>query len=306
HEKRNYLFMKIGFLTPVVTIFDQDGNLDCQGNLNVYEHLIAGGVDGIVLMGSTGEFFTMSMEQKKQLITLAVPAIKDRTRVLVGVSCMDYRETIELANFAKAAGAEAVMVIPPYYFALSDASIESYLDRVAEGTDANIFIYNFPDRNGYDISPSLTLSLARKHKNIVGYKDTVINMDHTRELIKLLRPEFPAFEIMSGYDDNFVHNVLSGGNGNIGALSNLAPEVTSALCTAVREKNVEEVVRLQRLVDRLMSLYAIGTPFMPYLKKAMMMRGVKIGEYCTVPFLPANPEEVAAMEQILKQTGLIG
>lgn len=297
--------MKIGFLTPVVTIFDKDGNLDPQGNRNVYEHLIKGGVDGIVVMGSTGEFFTMGMEQKKELIRIAAACIKGRTRLLVGTSCMDYRETVELANFAKAEGADAVMVIAPYYFSLSDASVEDYFDRVAEGTDADIFLYNFPERTGYDITPQVALNLARRHRNIVGYKDTVTEMAHTRELIKTMRPEFPEFEILSGFDDNFVHNALSGGNGSIGGLSNLAPEITSALCKAVREKDADNVIKYQRIIDNMMSLYAVGKPFIPYLKKAMMLRGIEIQDYCTVPFLRANEQETETIRELMKSTGLL-
>ena len=158
---------KISWMTPVVTVFHEDGTLDVEGNKAVYEHLIKGGVDGIVVMGSTGEFFSMPMEQKKELIRVAAETIKGRTRLLVGTSCMDYRETIELGNYAIDQGAEAVMIIPPYYFALSDASVEEYFDKVADGIHGDILIYNFPDRTGYDIKPQVTLNLARPHKDNV-------------------------------------------------------------------------------------------------------------------------------------------
>lgn len=296
---------KISYMTPVVTAFHEDGSLDAQGCRNVYEHLIKGGVDGIVVMGSTGEFFSMPMAQKKELIDVAVESVNHCTRLLIGTSCMEARETVELANYAHEKGADGVMVIPPYYFALSDESVEAYFDIVAEGTAADIFLYNFPDRTGYDITPAVALRLARKHKNIVGYKDTVVGMAHTRELIKAMRPEFPEFEILSGFDDNFVHNVLSGGNGSIGGLSNLAPELTSALCKAVRNKNVDDVVKYQRVIDQLMDLYGVGVPFIPYLKRAMKMRGIQLGETCTVPFLPATAEQAARLEEIMKRTNLL-
>ena len=111
---------KANFLTPVVTAFDANGNLDVQANKNVWDHLIKGGVDGLVIMGSTGEFFSMTTEQKKELIKLVVEHVNKRTKVYIGTSCMTVEDTVELSNFAIEAGADAVMIISPYYFALSD------------------------------------------------------------------------------------------------------------------------------------------------------------------------------------------
>lgn len=296
---------KISFMTPVVTVFSADGSLDVQGNKNVYEHLIRGGVDGIVVMGSTGEFFSMSMAEKKQLVDLAAGTIQGRTRLLIGASCMDWRETVELGNYALDAGAEAVMIVPPYYFALSDASVLEYFGRVARGIHGNILLYNFPDRTGYDLKPEVILQLARAHKNIVGLKDTVEKMGHTREVIKAVRPEFPEFEVLSGYDDNFVHNVLCGGNGCIGGLSNLIPEVTSAWAKAVCTGDAEGVAKGQRIIDQYMDLYGIGTPFIPIMKRAMQLRGIEMGDTSTVPFLPASPEQEAQIRAVLERMGLL-
>lgn len=297
--------MKAKFLTPVVTAFNEYGKLDYQANQNIYDHLINGGIDGIVLMGSTGEFFTMSMEQKKELILLATSYINKRVPLLIGTSCMAASDTIELANFAHENGADGVLVIPPYYFSLSDESVEHYFDVVAESCKANIYMYNFPDRTGYDISPEIVLKLIRKHKNIVGYKDTITTLDHTRELIKTVKPEFPDFQIFCGYDDNFAHNILSGGDGCIGGLSNLCPEVFAAWANAIRDENIEEISYYQKLVDQLTTLYSVGTPFIPYVKKAMIMRGVEMKDYCTVPFLPANEEQTKKIAALLEKTNLI-
>lgn len=297
--------MKISFMVPSVTIFDQDGNLDHQGNKNVYDHIINGGIDGIVLMGSTGEFFTMSDAQKRELIKLASEHINGRVRFLVGTSCMDPKETISLSNYALEMGAEAVMIIPPYYFSLTDESVIRYFDQVADGINGNILLYNFPDRTGYDIKPSVTLELARKHKNIVGYKDTVFNMDHTRELIKVVKSEFPDFEILSGYDDNMAHNVLSGGNGCIGGLGNLVPEVASKYADAVRSMDMIAVAENQKIMDQFMTLYSVGSPFIPYVKRGMMLRGIEIGDYCTEPFIRSTPEKDELILSVLKKMGIV-
>ncbi|KGK87290.1 dihydrodipicolinate synthase family protein [Clostridium sp. HMP27] len=297
--------MKAKWLTPVVTAFDKDGNIDHQANKNVYDHLINGGIDGIVVMGSTGEFFTMTMEQKKELIKLAVEYVNKRTKVFIGTSCMSADETIELSNYAHEVGADAVMIISPYYFSLSRESIELFYDMVADGTKANIYLYNFPDRTGYDLTPELTLSLVRKHKNIVGYKDTVTEMGHTRALITTMNKEFPDFEVFSGFDENFAHNILSGGAGCIGGLSNLAPEVCSAWVKAIDERNFEKTCEVQKTINEMMAIYDIGTPFIPIVKKAMILRGIEMEEYCTIPFIQANEEQTVKIKMLMERTKLI-
>ncbi|SDF54080.1 dihydrodipicolinate synthase family protein [Sporomusa acidovorans] len=296
---------KAQFLTPVVTAFDAHGNLDCQANKNIYDHLIAGGIDGIVVMGSTGEFFSMTMEQKKELIDIAVNHINKRTKLYIGTSCMSVDDTVALSNYAHAAGADAVMIVSPYYFKLTPASIELFYDEVASKVKADIFLYNFPDRTGHDLTPAIMLNLARRHKNIVGCKDTVTEMSHTRAIIMAMQPEFPDFVVFSGYDENFVHNILCGGGGCIGGLSNLAPELFAAWTRAINAHDFAKIEEIQHQVDFLMGLYDIGTPFIPIVKKAMMLRGIEMQDYCTLPFLRADDRQCEQLKALMRQAKLL-
>lgn len=296
---------KANFLTPVVTAFDVNGNLDVQANKNVWDHLIKGGVDGLVIMGSTGEFFSMTTEQKKELIKLVVEHVNKRIKVYIGTSCMTVEDTVELSNFAIETGADAVMIISPYYFALSDESVEFFYDKVAEAVKGDIYLYNFPDRTGHDLTPEVTLNLLRKHKNIVGFKDTVSEMGHTRKLMTTVLKEFPNFIVLSGFDENFVHNILCGGSGCIGGLSNLCPELFADWVKAINAKDMDEVARIQKIVDKLMDLYPIGTPFIPIMKKAMILHGVEMKDYCTKPFLQATEEQTEQIKAVMKEAGLL-
>ena len=296
---------KANIYTPVVTAFDKEGNLDIQANKNIYDHLINGGVDGIVVMGSTGEFFSMTTEQKKELIDLVTIYAGKRTKILVGTSCMRVEDTVELANYALKAGADAVMIIGPYYFALSDASIEAFYAEAAEKIKGDIYLYNFPARTGYDLKPQVVLNLLRKYKNIIGFKDTVTEMCHTRELMTVIYKEYPDFIVFSGFDENLVHNVLCGGDGCIGGLSNLCPEIFKALINAINCKDMEKIAQYQKIIDRAMDLYDIGTPFIPIIKKAMMLRGVQMQDYCTKPFLQATAEQTEKIKTVLKAINLL-
>lgn len=297
--------MKARYLTPVVTAFDEKGNIDLEANKKIYDHLISGGVDGIVILGSIGEFFNIPLDKQKELIDVALNHINKRVKVYVGTGCMSIENTIEMTNYAHNAGADAAMIISPYYFSLSEDSIEFFYNSVADATEAKIYLYNFPDRTGYDLSPELTLRLIRRNKNMVGFKDTVGVMGHTRALISLVRKEFPEFDVLSGFDENFAHNVLCGGGGCIGGLSNIAPELFATWTKAVNDKDFDKVAECQRTVDSLMKIYDVAKPFIPVIKKAMVLRGIEMKDYCSKPFLTVNDEQMDAITSILREEKLI-
>ena len=293
------------YITPAVTPMNDDGSLDLQGAEKLYDYLIRGGVDGILLLGSIGEFFALSMEQKKQLIPLAIRKIGHRVPVIVGTADTVMENVITLSEFALANGADAVIVVPPYYFQLNGESLESYYDTLAGKIRGNLYIYNFPDRTGYPIPVEVIRRLALRHPNIVGCKDTISGMDHTRELIKAVKPHRPEFEIYSGFDDNFAHNVISGGDGCIGGLSNLAPEVCSAWVSAFRRGDLDAVSEIQRKIDCLMGIYSVGMPFVPFIKRAMELRGIGIKSCASQPLPRAAGPDDRKLLEIMKKEGLL-
>ncbi len=297
--------MKASYITPAVTAFDSNGYLDHEAQRSLYDYLILGGVNGILILGSIGEFFAIPMDQKKELIKVAASHINKRTQLLVGTASMDVNETIELSKYAYDLGADGVVVVSPFYFGLTDQSIEEYYDYLAKECPIDMYLYNFPDRTGYEITPVVALNLVRKHKNIVGIKDTIAGMDHTRELIKLIKPEYPDFKIYSGFDDNFAHNVISGGDGCIAGISNLAPEICSAWVNAFKDNDMKIVASLQQKIDRLMGIYQVGKPFVPYIKKAMAIRGIPIQDYCTFPMPHVTENDVMALKRLMKYEKLI-
>ena len=293
--------MDIHYITPAVTPMTEAGQIDLDSCGSLYRHLLDGGVDGVLLLGSIGEFFGFTLEQKKELIRYAAGALDGRTRLLVGTTSLVYDEIVDLSRFALEAGADAVMVIPPYYFHFDGESVYRYYAALAADIPGELYLYNFPERTGYGIAPQVVRALAERFENISGIKDTIGGMDHTRELIKALRPVRPEFRIYSGFDDNFAHNVLSGGNGCIAGLSNLYPELTSAWARAAREGDLASLTRIQRQVDRLMDLYGVGKPFVPFIKEALVLRGVIRCAAATRPMPRATEAQRAQLRAIMER-----
>ncbi|MCL1829828.1 MAG: dihydrodipicolinate synthase family protein [Oscillospiraceae bacterium] len=290
------------YFSPVVTAFNEDRTIDKAANVLIWDRLIEGGVTGIVVMGSTGEFFAMSKQQKLELIELAAEHLKGRTQLFIGTGNMRLEDTVELSNIAFEKGADGVMIISPYYFNLSDESIEDYFSAAAKDINGNIFMYNFPERTSYDLKPSIALSLLRQHSNIIGYKDTVGSMSHTRMLVSTIRTGGSEdFIILSGKDENFAHTLMSGGNGCIGGFSNLYPELCGAWVEAMQNLDMDKASAIQAVMDRINDIAVIGTPGIPIMKKAMILRGVQMKDYCQFPFRSADEKQTQLIQKILDE-----
>ncbi|MTJ82210.1 MAG: dihydrodipicolinate synthase family protein [Telmatospirillum sp.] len=292
------------FMTPAVSVFDDKGRLDIEQNQRLYEHLICGGVSGLVILGSIGEFCGMDMATSMKAIDIATGYARGRLRLFAGASRMDPAESVTLANYAADRGVDGVMIVSPYYFRLGDDAIYDYYRFIASRVSANIFLYNFPDRTGYSLSPAVALRLARDFPNIRGLKDTVPDVAHTAEVIRTVTPEVPYFEVFSGFDNNFAHNILSGGAGCIGGLSNIVPGVCAAWMAALEAGDLAATARYQRIIDRLMAVYAIGDPFIPIVKKALVLLGVIRSDVCTRPMLPPGEAETVRLRAVLEAADL--
>ena len=297
--------MKAKWITPAVTALDKNGHVDVEANKRIYDYLIENRMDGILLLGSIGEFFAISMEEKKNLIKEAVRHINHRVTVYVGTCHMEFEQCVELSNYALKEGADGVMVISPYYFSLPDSALLNFYDTLADRVGGPLLLYNFPDRTGHDLSPDLIYTLVSRHKNIVGIKDTVATMGHTRGIIQKVKKEYPDFMVYSGFDEFFGHNVLSGGDGCVAGLSNFAPDVASAYAAAARADDLKKMEQCQQQVDGLMAIYDVAPQFIPTIKKAMVLRGIEMEPVCAQPILPATEAETEEIRRILKEGNLI-
>ena len=296
--------MKASYITPAVTLFHEDGTLDLESQGALYDYLIRSGIDGILVQGSIGEFFAMPMYQRMQLAKYAVEAIARRVPCIIGVTSMIVDEIAPFANCCLDFGADAVAILPPYYFPFDDESLFRYFHRLLEEIHGPVYLYNCPARTGCSISAETVLRLADLHSNLRGIKDTFTGMEHTRELIHAIKPRFPDFEIYSGFDDNGARNVLSGGDGVIGGLSNIVPEVCAAWMKAIREGDAAGIAAGQRRIDRLMDVYSVGSVFIPIIKEGARLRGIVGSNVCTFPMTPPTAAESEAIVSILVKEGV--
>jgi len=277
--------MLSGVFTPMVTAFDAEGRLD---------------------LGSIGEFFALTLAEKKRFIGFAAEAIGRRAALLVGTGGTVVEEVIELTCHAEQAGADAAVVISPYYFKLDQASLYRYYAEVAAHTAMPVLLYNFPDRTGVSMSPDLVLRLARDFENIQGIKDTVDCISHTRAVIDTVKPKLPEFAVLSGFDEYLVPNLLAGGDGLIGGLSNIAPRLAVGIYDAYQRGDLAKVAELQKNVNILMRLYDVSQPFVGAIKAAVSLVVEGVHPACRGPASDLDRDQLAAVRKTLGEAGILG
>ena len=290
----------IKYVAPTLTALHNANEIDTESCLKLYEYLVDSGMDGLAVFGTSGEFPHIALAEKKRLIKAASPVIKNRAEYIVGTGTMNIDETVELSNYAVENGADAVIIVSPFYYGLSADAVFDYYSAAATRIAGNIYLYNFPDRTSYSISPATVLDLARKHRNIIGIKDTVPDMAHTVEIIKTVKPEFPDFQIFCAYDNNFLYTVLSGGNGCVGILPNIAPKLFAGWAKAAREKDFDRLSEAQKKVDRLMDILWFHSPFLATTKAVLQDRGIFARDVMTFPFRSYPEAKLEELREFMK------
>lgn len=290
-----------GIFPPVPTIVDDNGELDRAGMAVMIDHVISNGADGMLILGSGGEFSHFSSEQRKQIAEFSLQHVAGRVPVLIGIACASTAETIQLGKHAENAGAQGVLVVNPYYAKLSEEARFTHYKRIAEALNIPVFLYNFPELTGQDIGLNVITRLAREVPNIVGIKDTIDNISHTREIINQVHCFRPDFIIFSGYDEYLLDTLMLGGHGGIPATFNFAPNITRGIYQAVQQNDLATAKALQQQLSELSPLYALEQPFFGVIKTAIKLSGVDISTAVVPPALPLNEEKIAQVKNILSR-----
>lgn len=248
--------MLSGVFTPMVTIFDKEGNFDQETNKAIIEKLISDGVYGICILGTTGEFFDLTFEEKKEYIKFAADTIKGRVKIIVGIGSTNLKETIELSKCAEEINAAAVLALPPFYFKLDDNHVYEYFSIIAQNTKLPIILYNIPGNTNVNLSADLVLKLADNFSNIAngGVKDTTESLGSIRRFVEKIKKVHPNFSVFSGIDEYLIPNLMIGGNGIVGTQTNTQAKLLVETYKTFQNKDFEKLLELQKEINRIMAV----------------------------------------------------
>jgi len=227
-----------GSIVAIVTPMHEDGSLDMPTLHQLLDWHIAEGTDGIVIVGTTGESPTVSVEEHCELIKSTVAHVAGRIPVIAGTGGNSTAEAIELTQFAKSVGADASLQVVPYYNRPTQEGMFQHFKKIAESVDLPVILYNVPGRTVADMSNETIAKLAAV-PGIAGVKDATGNIGRGSELLRLVPPSFAVY---SGDDATAMALMFCGAKGNISVTANVAPRAMHELCAAAIAGHVTEAI----------------------------------------------------------------
>lgn len=286
-----------GSCVALVTPFNNTG-VDRDKLKELIEWHISNGTDSILVCGTTGEATTMSLDEKKETISLTVETVNGRVPVIAGTGSNNTKASIDMSVWAEKAGVDALLVITPYYNKTSQKGLVAHFKAVNDAVKTPIILYNVPSRTNMNICPEMLLKLS-KLNNVVAIKEA------TGDFSQMLRMKAlcPDIDIYSGNDDQIVPTLSLGGAGVISVMANVIPKETHEMCDLFFKGKVKESLDLQIKYTELCRQLFIETNPIP-VKTAMNLMGFNCGDL-RLPLCEMEEHNLSTLKEALKSNNLL-
>lgn len=288
-----------GSMVALVTPMTADNEIDWSALDALVEWHIEQGTDAIVAVGTSGESATLSFDEHPKVIKAVVDKVKRRIPVIAGTGANSTAEAVELTQNAKDAGADACLLVTPYYNKPSQEGLFQHHEHIAKAVDIPQLLYNVPGRTAVDMLPETVLRLAAV-KNIVGVKEATGDLTRAKQLIEKA-PE--GFLIISGDDETALELILLGGKGNISVTANVAPKKVAEICRLGLAGDVESARALNQTLTSLNKALFLESNPIP-VKYALNVMG-KIGTGIRLPLTPLAETYQATLRSAMTDAGLL-
>ncbi|MDD4891237.1 MAG: dihydrodipicolinate synthase family protein [Phycisphaerae bacterium] len=293
-----------GIIPAMVTpLLDRD-TLDAAGLERLVEHILAGGVAGLFVLGSTGEAPSLSYRLRQELVERVCRQVGNRVPVLVGVTDTAFVESVNVARRAADAGAAVVVLSTPYYFPAGQPELLEYIRHLAPQLPLPLFLYNMPSYTKLFFDPE-TVRAAAELPNVVGLKDSSGHMGYFHQLIELFRDR-PNFSLFVGPEALLVESVLLGGHGGVCGGANLCPRLYVDAFAAASAGDLPRARELHRQIIAVGELYNVGrfgSSYLKGLKCALSVLGL-CDDFLAEPFHRFRELEREKVRQLLERLGL--
>ncbi len=290
-------FLK-GAFTALVTPF-KNGQIDEEKYREHIEWQIEKGIHGLVPCGTTGESATMSHDEHKRVIKICVEQVNGRVPVIAGTGSNNTKEAIELTTFAKEVGADAALVITPYYNKPTPNGLILHYKEIAKAAPMPIVVYNVPGRTGTNLLPQTLYEIKKNVPEVIGIKEASGNIRQASDILELCGEDFL---VISG-DDFITFPMLAiGGRGVISVVSNIVPDKVAGMCNAFFDGNIEDAKKLHYELAPLCRAMFFETNPIPVKTSLHLMGRMKLE--LRLPLCEMKPENREKLEKVLKDAGL--
>jgi 4-hydroxy-tetrahydrodipicolinate synthase len=288
-----------GSLVATITPMREDGSLDEKAYADFVEWQIQEGTHGLVPVGTTGESPTLSHDEHKKVVEIAIEVARGRVPVIAGAGSNSTDEAIDLTRHAKKAGADAVLIVTPYYNKPTQEGMYLHFTAIADAVDIPIIMYNIPPRSVIDMSVE-TMGRLAKHKNIIGLKDATANLARPLQQRRACGDDFVQ---LSGEDHTALSFNAAGGVGCISVSANVAPRLCSEMQTAWLEGRISEAMAIQqRLLPLHDALFSETSPGPVKFAASLLGKGT---EKCRLPLAPLMPATRDRVRAAMTEVGLL-
>lgn len=289
-----------GSYPPVVTPF-RGGEVDYDKYAALVERQAREGSHGVLVTGTTAEPSSLTVDERAELVRVAVETVSGRVPVVAATGSQSLAETAELTARAERAGADALLVVTPYYVKPPQEGLVRYFVEVGRRTDLPLMIYHIPGRAGVSVTPATVARIAERLPNLVGVKHAANDLEFLTEVLALLGADFRVF---CGLEALSLPMLAVGAAGLMNAVGNLAPARVAALCEAVGRGDLAEARRLHFELFELNQAIFLDTNPIP-LKYMMARLGLLDTPEVRLPLVPVAGERAAKLDEVLRRAGLL-
>jgi len=290
-----------GVIPPIITPVDAEENVDEKGLRAVIKYVLDGGVHGVFVLGSNGEFYALDFENQKMAVEITVNQVNGKVPVYAGASAITTKSCIRLAQMAQKAGADALTVLTPMFIKPNEKELFSHFEAIAKSTSLPILLYNNPDKTTNNISVSLLEKLAQID-NIVGIKNTSLDFSQTIEYIRVTK-DMGNFKVFSGSDYYIYGTLVYGGAGCVAGTANVAPRLVSDIYDKYMAGDLAGAMEAQMKLIPLRNAYNYGS-FPVVMKECLNLMGMEVG-HPVKPIDHCSAEKLLVIKKILKELNLI-
>ena len=296
-------------IPPIVTpLLDRD-TLDVDGLERLIHHLVDGGVDGIFVLGTTGEGPSLSHQLQREMVEFTSRILGNRLPLYVGITSTSLVEALDLSRVGAEAGAEAVVAAPPFYFPAGQTELRHWFHQLVADLPLPVLLYNIPSCTKISIE-SGTLESLIEIDSVIGLKDSSGDLSYLKQSLAIARDRRPDWPILVGPEHLLAEAISLGAAGGVPGGANLVPRLFVSLVQAVEHREAEEIARLQGLVKQLQELYSIGkygSAFLKGVKCALELRGICSGQLAAPfdAFREPERERVATWLDSFAPSGLL-
>ena len=292
-----------GTTVAMITPFTKEDEVDEAGMRENINYLIDRGVDGLLAAGTTGESATITHDEQRKMIDILIDEVNGKVNTIAGAGSNSSKEALGLVQYAENAGADAALVITPYYNKPQQHGLYEHYKMLEESTNIPILVYNVPSRTGTDIDVETIVKVAKLDK-IVAIKEANPNLDKVSATIKGLHDQdIENFMVISGNDDLTLPMISQGAKGVISVVANVDPSRMSQMVNAALKGDFEEARKLHYELYDLMKVLFIESNPVP-AKESLNMMGRPSG-HVRMPLAPMKDESISKLKQVLKDLELV-